>query len=100
MSEAHRILNVFKEIFASFSTNLPMEKHNCVDYATISNKPIPINLDSSLVDVYNQQIHHGNQFPEHLYPETEYCNNGHRFNIDEYVKLEKTGIIIYTVRYF
>ena len=76
--------------------NLAIEDPKELSYPTISTRPIPLALDKDLVSIYNNQLAKGFYLPEQLWPENKFCEYGFAINDEGSLKLENTGIIIYT----
>ena len=85
------------EISSILTTLEPLtEVQSELDYSTVSTLPIPVILDEKLIAVYNQQLSNGFELPLQILPEACYCDNGYPFNTSECLKLEQTGIFVYT----
>ncbi|KAI6660643.1 hypothetical protein LOD99_10374 [Oopsacas minuta] len=67
-----------------------------IEYNVVTSAPIPFILDEALSSSYDQQLREGIQLPKMLIPEQKYCKNGYEFNREDQLKLENTGIVIYT----
>ena len=68
-----------------------------IEYKTISTLRIPLILDEKLVSTYNNQLCQGINLPVHnIFPESKFCEYVYEFNNEDKLKLENTGIIIYT----
>ena len=58
--------------------------------------PLPIALNEKLTSVYTKHLYQGIQLPVLLFPEIEYCAQGYKFNTENDLLLERTGIMVYT----
>ena len=76
--------------------NFTIEDPKKLSYPTISTRPIPLTLDKELVSIYNNQLAKGLNLPEQLWPENKFCEYGFAINDEGSLKLENTGIVIYT----
>ena len=67
-----------------------------IDYETITTLKIPLILDDKLVSTYNNQLCEGINLPLHIFPESKFCSYGYKYHDEDKLKLQNTGIIIYT----
>ena len=91
-----RLVSQIKIILDKVEFNAVSENAKALEYPTISIKAIPKILDEKLVSNYNNQLCQGIVLPVQIFPEIEFCGNGYKYNDQDRLKLENTGIIIYT----
>ena len=89
-----RLPHILSKIGESSSTETMFTE---IEYKTISTLNIPLILDEILISNYNTQLYQGTWLPsKSIFPENSCCEYGYKFNTEDNLKLEKTGIIIYT----
>ena len=89
-----RLPHILSKIGESTSTETIFREIECKAISTLN---IPLILDEILISNYNTQLYQGTWLPsKSIFPENSCCEYGYKFNTEDNLKLENTGIIIYT----